>query len=74
MVRDMGAGIPAEDLPHIFDPYFTTRRGGTGLGLAITRNIVDGLGGNVSVTSRAGQGTEFRVEIGPGTTRASRIS
>jgi signal transduction histidine kinase len=74
MVRDMGAGIPAEDLPHIFDPYFTTRRGGTGLGLAITRNIVDGLGGNVSVTSRSGRGTEFRVEIGPGATRASRTS
>lgn len=74
LVRDMGAGIPADDLPHIFDPYFTTRRGGTGLGLAITRNIVDGLGGHVTVTSRAGRGTEFRVEIGPGVTRAARTS
>lgn len=74
LVRDLGAGIPAGDLPHIFDPYFTTRRGGTGLGLAITRNIIDGLGGHVSVTSQPGRGTEFRVEIGPGATRAVRTS
>ncbi len=71
VVRDSGAGIPPDDLPHIFDPYFTTRRGGTGLGLAIARNIIDGLGGHVSVTSRPGQGTEFRVELGPGATTTS---
>jgi signal transduction histidine kinase len=63
-VRDRGPGIGADDLPRIFDPYFTTRRGGTGLGLAITRNIVDGLGGSLAVASRPGGGTEFRLEIG----------
>jgi signal transduction histidine kinase len=63
-VRDHGTGIAAEDLPRIFDPYFTTRRTGTGLGLAICKNIVEGLGGTIGVTSRAGLGTDIRVEIG----------
>ena len=65
-VRDRGAGIAADDLSRIFDPYFTTRRGGTGLGLAIAGNIVQGLGGAISVTSQPGAGTEFRVELGHG--------
>ncbi|MGE0459951.1 MAG: ATP-binding protein [Vicinamibacterales bacterium] len=65
-VRDRGAGIAAEDLPRIFDPYFTTRRAGSGLGLAIAGNIVRGLGGSIAVTSRPGAGAEFRVELGHG--------
>jgi signal transduction histidine kinase len=65
-VRDRGAGIAPDDLPRIFDPYFTTRRGGTGLGLAIAGNIVQGLGGSLSITSQPGAGTEFRVELGHG--------
>ncbi len=44
-IRDTGKGIADDDLPRIFDPYFTTRRAGTGLGLAIAKNIVEGLGG-----------------------------
>ena len=43
--RDRGTGISPEDMPHIFDPYFTTRRSGTGLGLPIAKNIIEGLGG-----------------------------
>jgi signal transduction histidine kinase len=62
-VRDRGAGIPAEDLPRVFDPYFTTRRTGTGLGLAISRNIVEGLGGTIAVSSQPGRGTEVRIEL-----------
>ena len=65
-VRDRGPGIAADDLPRIFDPYFTTRRGGTGLGLAISKNIVEGLGGSLSVISQPGGGTEFRIELGHG--------
>jgi len=65
-VSDRGPGIAADDLPRIFDPYFTTRRGGTGLGLAISKNIVEGLGGSLSVISQPGQGTEFRIELGDG--------
>jgi signal transduction histidine kinase len=62
-VRDRGAGIAPEDLPRIFDPYFTTRRTGTGLGLAISRNIVEGLKGRISVESRVGEGTSVRIEL-----------
>ena len=39
--------MPA-DLPRVFDPYFTTKRGGTGLGLPIAKNIVEGLGGTIT--------------------------
>jgi len=63
-VADTGNGIPAAELPRIFEPYFTTKRGGTGLGLAIARNVIDGLGGSISVRSREGMGTEVCVEIG----------
>ncbi|MBM3778541.1 MAG: HAMP domain-containing protein [Acidimicrobiia bacterium] len=59
-VSDRGVGIAAADLPRIFDPYFTTKRGGTGLGLAITKKIVEGLGGTIAVSSEAGRGTEVR--------------
>jgi signal transduction histidine kinase len=64
IIRDNGRGIAEDDLPRIFDPYFTTRRAGTGLGLAITKNIVEGLGGSIGVATRLGAGTDFRVEIG----------
>jgi signal transduction histidine kinase/uncharacterized membrane-anchored protein YhcB (DUF1043 family) len=62
-VRDEGVGIAAEDLPRVFDPFFTTRRTGTGLGLAISRNIVEGLGGTMGVASRAGGGTQVRIDL-----------
>jgi len=62
-VADRGSGISADDLPHVFDPYYTTRRSGTGLGLPIAKNIVEGLGGTISVTSRAGKGTDVRIEL-----------
>lgn len=62
-IRDTGPGIAPDDLPRIFDPFFTTRRTGTGLGLAITRNIVEGLGGTIVVTSQIGRGTEVTVEL-----------
>jgi signal transduction histidine kinase len=62
-VADQGTGIAAEDLTRVFDPYFTTRRTGTGLGLAISRNIVEGLGGTIAMTSRKGAGSEVRIEL-----------
>jgi signal transduction histidine kinase len=64
-VRDRGVGIAAEDMAHIFDPYFTTRRAGTGLGLPISKNIIEGLGGALSVSSRPGEGTEIRIDLPP---------
>jgi signal transduction histidine kinase len=62
-IRDRGIGIKAEDLPRIFEPYFTTKRTGSGLGLAIARNVVEGLGGSIAVTSRTGVGTEITIEL-----------
>jgi signal transduction histidine kinase len=61
--RDQGIGIKPDDLARVFDPYFTTRRTGTGLGLAISRNIIEGLGGTISVSSRPGAGTDVRIEL-----------
>ena len=62
--RDRGVGIAPDDLPRIFDPYFTTRRAGTGLGLPIAKNIIDGLGGTITVASTPGTGTSIRIELG----------
>jgi signal transduction histidine kinase len=63
LIRDRGTGIQPEDLPRVADPYFTTKRGGTGLGLAIAKNILDGLGGTLTVESQAGEGTLVRLEL-----------
>jgi signal transduction histidine kinase len=62
-VQDRGTGITPDDMAHIFDPYFTTRRKGTGLGLPIAKNIIEGLGGTISVSSRVGEGTEIRLDL-----------
>ncbi len=62
-VADSGVGIAADDLPRVFDPYFTTRRTGTGIGLAISRNIIEGLGGRITVASERDRGTEVRIEL-----------
>jgi signal transduction histidine kinase len=63
VIEDRGAGIAPGDLAHVFDPYFTTKRGGTGLGLPIAKNIVEGLGGTIAVSSVLGHGTEIRIEL-----------
>jgi signal transduction histidine kinase len=63
VVTDQGSGIERADIMRIFDPYFTTKRGGTGLGLPITKNIVEGLGGTIGVTSATSRGTEIRIEL-----------
>ncbi len=58
-VIDQGPGIPADQLPLIFDPFFTQRSGGTGLGLAIVERVVRAHGGDIRVKSRPGEGTQF---------------
>src|SRR5262249_6647539 len=62
-VVDRGVGIDANALAHVSDPYFTPKRGGTGLGLPIAKNIIEGLGGTIAVSSTAGYGTEVRIEL-----------
>jgi signal transduction histidine kinase len=67
-VRDTGVGIPAEDLPRLFDPVWLARRAhyrgaGSGLGLAIARGIVLAHGGTIGATSLPGQGSTFRFTI-----------
>ena len=61
-VQDSGCGIRPEDLPHIFDPYFTTKGHGTGLGLATVLKIMEAHDGRVSVRSEPGQGAAFRLQ------------
>jgi signal transduction histidine kinase len=63
VVADGGAGIDPADLPRVFDPYFTTKRGGTGLGLPIAKNIIEGLGGAISIATAPGRGTEMHVDL-----------
>jgi signal transduction histidine kinase len=63
VIADSGKGIDPSDLARVFDPYFTTKRGGTGLGLPIAKNIVEGLGGTLSVASTSRNGTQIRIEL-----------
>jgi len=63
-VEDDGGGIPPEILPHIFEPFYTTKNDtGTGLGLSITAGIVERLGGDITVESEEGKGTRFTVRV-----------
>ncbi len=64
-VADTGTGIAEDVLPHIFEPFYTTKKGGrgTGLGLSIAARIVDAHDGVLDVTSREGDGTVFTVRI-----------
>jgi signal transduction histidine kinase len=69
-VRDNGAGIPRDQLPHIFDSFYTTKsgpdesgKGGTGLGLASCKEIIDGHRGRIRVESSIGKGTAFIIRL-----------
>jgi PAS domain S-box-containing protein len=75
-IRDNGCGVPADNLSKLFDPFFTTKKvgRGTGQGLAITHSIlVDKHGGDISVQSSVGVGTEFTLRL-PLDGRATRTS
>jgi len=62
-IQDDGPGIAPEVLPHIFEPYYTTKAGGSGLGLATSQAIVQDHGGRLSVSTREGGGATFEVLI-----------
>jgi PAS domain S-box-containing protein len=64
-ISDQGRGIPAESLPHITDPFFTTKHdsGGVGLGLSISERIVEEHGGQITFASWVGKGTQVEVTL-----------
>jgi signal transduction histidine kinase len=68
-VSDTGSGIPAQDLPYVFERFYRAGRsraraeGGSGLGLAIARSIVDAHGGTIQVRSEIGRGTTFEITL-----------
>ncbi|MFZ5517106.1 MAG: sensor histidine kinase [Candidatus Zhuqueibacterota bacterium] len=61
IVRDMGNGIPAEDLEKIFEPYFTTKKRGMGLGLSIVKRIIEDHDGKIAIESALHKGTTITV-------------
>ena len=63
--RDHGCGIDAADLDHIFDPFYTTKKGGAGfgLGLAVSYGIIAAHGGEITVASEVGRGSVFTVAL-----------
>jgi len=62
-ISDNGRGIPAEDKPRLFEPYFSTKKSGTGLGLAIVSTIISDHNGYIRVRDNEPQGTHFIVEL-----------
>jgi signal transduction histidine kinase len=64
LVADTGVGIPDEALPHIFEPFYTTKQeSGSGLGLSVVWGIVERNGGEIEVDSEVGVGTVFRLTL-----------
>ena len=62
-ISDNGCGIPAEDKPRLFEPYFSTKKSGTGLGLAIVSTIISDHNGYIRVRDNEPRGTHFIVEL-----------
>jgi len=62
-IKDNGPGIPPEQLPKIFDPFYTTKEQGTGLGLTLSQRIIEGHGGKIKVSSRVGEGSCFSIYL-----------
>jgi signal transduction histidine kinase len=63
IVSDTGRGIPAQHLPNIFRPFYTTKGNGTGLGLSLARRIVEEHHGRIEVSSVVGKGSRFEVVL-----------
>ncbi|MEQ8215294.1 MAG: ATP-binding protein, partial [Smithellaceae bacterium] len=63
IVSDTGTGIEKENLPHIYDPYFTSKPAGTGLGLAVVQKIMEAHGGTINVESTSGEGTTVALQF-----------
>jgi signal transduction histidine kinase len=70
-VSDTGSGITPENLGNVFNPFFTTRKGsgGVGLGLYVSKHIAEKYGGSITVESRVGEGTAFKMALPSGAVR-----
>jgi signal transduction histidine kinase len=62
-VDDDGDGIPADVLPRVFEPHFSTRTSGSGLGLAVSRRVIERWGGTIMIASKPGHGTRVTMEL-----------
>ena len=62
-IADTGQGIDDADLPHIFEPFYSTKPGGSGLGLALVYRVVQDHSGQIEVKSRPGEGTTFTLTL-----------
>jgi signal transduction histidine kinase len=62
-VSDSGEGLTEEECQRLFTPYYTTKQHGTGLGLAIVQSVVSDHHGKISVSSAAGRGTTFTIDL-----------
>ena len=62
-LADHGVGIPEKKLPHIFDPFFSTKPKGSGLNLAIAHSVLKRHGGSIEVESALGNGTTFHLYL-----------
>ncbi len=62
-ISDTGTGISKEDLPNLFNPFFTTKKDGSGLGLAISYKIIQEHGGGIRVESEKGRGSRFTIVL-----------
>jgi len=63
IISDTGNGIPEDELPKIFEPFYTTKRNGLGLGLAMTKRVVEEHGGKVDIRSIAGNGSTVAINL-----------
>jgi nitrogen fixation/metabolism regulation signal transduction histidine kinase len=66
-ISDSGTGLTQEETDRLFTPYYTTKQHGTGLGLAIVQSVISDHGARISVASKPGEGTTFRIEFQSGT-------
>jgi signal transduction histidine kinase len=70
-IEDNGYGIDEEDMPHLFNPYFTRKKYGTGLGLTQVKKFIDLHHGNIEIFSKRGEGTRVVVTLPLGEDKVS---